>query len=264
MANGDECCGGKMGLAETIRYRAAIYAAVYSPPEAIPRAQAAEVYARLAAAVFPELSLEYVPAAGEKPFKLLMREKQGRRADTVIVDMPSQQGLRLLLDQTWPESFVVAKEKADMTFQLCDPFVSERQVDLVEARIRAQVSTGEKSAMDYLVRKLVGQKSKLASLGTVEHLGLHCEIALDLPATTPLSAPKREVKIERLREEPSSLYIEVMSNWGRVALPPNQGKAKEPRLMPGPLSNGQEKPSAYLAEVGAYIEEQVCSFLEGL
>ena len=254
-----------MKLAETIRYRAAIYASVHVPPETISRAQATDFYNRLADEGFPQLSLEYVPSTESSPFKVLMREKEGRRTDTIVVDVHQKHGLRLLVDQAHPESFEVACRKADIVAKLYSPFVSDRQADLVEARIRAQVSTGKKSAIDYLIRKLVkDSENKLTRLGSMSHFGIRYEIAPEFPAAGPLSAPKREVQIEQLREETGSLHVEVMSNWGRMALKPIEEKPGEAQLVQGPLSIRREEPSRYLREISEYIEGQVCPFLEEL
>jgi hypothetical protein len=232
--------------------------------------------------VFPRLELRYTPAEPtlcvggaapaeeEKPFKVVMQEKgEGRRTDTLTVDI-HQGSLRIMLDQTWPESFDVGCRKADEVLNAFGESVerlSECEIALVEVRLRAQVPIGKGTSEGYLVSKMMGDRAgSLQELGNVSFFGVHYEVAPSEGVISgPLDSPGRQVTVEPLRQEKGALYIEVMSNWGRSAMRLIPGKPGQAELIPGPLMSLEgetPKPSAYMAEVRSYVEESLCPFLE--
>jgi len=253
-------------IADRLQYRAAVYAAVYTPPLRLTRDQAMGLYKRIAESGFPKLKLEYNPDENEKPFKIIMEEKgEGRRIDKITVDI-FQGRLRLSIDQAWPDSFDVACKKADQIVEVFGEIVSECEVQISEARVRAQVPIGVSSSKDYMISTLMPTVSaRLRNLGQIKFLGLRLQTAPELVGlSSHLDAPSREVTIEPLRQEPGFLYLEVMSNWGRQALRPVPEKPGQAELVPGPLTllSGPLKPSDYLGEVRGYIEDNLCPFLE--
>jgi len=193
---------------------------------------------------------------------------EGRRTDTLTVDT-HQGSLRIMLDQTWPESFAVGCRKAD---EVLDAFKESVEtfdgceIALVEVRLRAQVPIDKGTGKDYLVTKMLGERGRaLQELGNVSFFGVHYEVAPSEGVINgPLDSPGRRVTVEPLRQEEGALYIEVMSNWGRHAMRMIPGKPGQAELIPGPLSSEAEKPkpTAYLNEVRSYIEELLCPFLE--
>lgn len=256
-------------LAENIQYRAAIFAALYTPALLLTRDQATGFYSKVADRMFPKLELQYTPAEEGKPFKVVMKETgEGRRMDTLTVDI-HQGSLRIMLDQTWPESFAVGCRKADEVLDVFGETVerfSECEIALVEVRLRAQVPIGKSTGKGYLVSKMMGDRAgSLQELGNVSFFGVHYDVAPSEGVISgPLDSPGRQVTVEPLRQEEGALYIEVMSNWGRHAMRMIPGKPGQAELVPGPLSVEGEtpKPSAYLAEARSYIEESLCQFLE--
>jgi hypothetical protein len=260
-------------LAENIQYRGAIFAALYTPPLLLTRDQATGFYSKVADRVFPRLELQYTPAEEGKPFKVVMKETgEGRRTDTLTVDIPvdiHQGSLRIMLNQTWPESFAVACRKADEVLDVFGESVErlgECEIVLVEVRLRAQVPIRKGTSKGYLVSKMMGDRAvSLEELGNVSFFGVHYDVAPSEGVISgPLDSPGRQVTVEPLRQEEGALYMEVMSNWGRHAMRMIPGKPGQAELVPGPLSVEGEtpKPSAYLAEVRSYIEESLCPFLE--
>jgi hypothetical protein len=253
-------------IERNINYRAAIYAALYTPPKGITRESATSLYNDIAQRAFPKLALAYTPAEDEKPFSIVMEQKsEGRRTDTVTVDL--YQGLlRLQFHESWPDSFDVACKRADEVASAMAQAVPECQVQLVEARIRAQVPIPEKSGNDFLISRLMPQKKgAISGLGPISHFGIRYEVRPDESEMTgPLASPGREVSVEALKQEQGALYIEVMSNWGRVALRMSPDMSGQAEIAPGPLSTSAElpPPSSYLGEVKNYIETSLCPFLE--
>ena len=198
-----------------------------------------------------------------------MQEKsEGRRTDTLTVDI-HQGFLRIMLEQTWPDSFAVACRKADEVLAVFKESVEgfdDCEISLVEVRLRAQVPIGKGTSEDYLVSKMMGDRAgSLHELGNVSFFGVHYGVAPSEGVIIgPLDSPGREITVEPLRQEEGFLYLEVMSNWGRHAMRMIPGKPGQAELIPGPLSSEAEKPNptAYLDEVRSYIEESLCPFLE--
>ncbi len=254
-------------LRQNVKYRSVVYAALFTPPISISRTTATALYGKLAERAFPKLGLEYVPAEQERPLSITMREcGEGRRTDEMKLDIHANT-LRAIMQQTWPDSFDVAAKKADEFMQVLDGFLGECEIQLLEARIRAQVPIQGSAAKDYLLDRLMPQeRARLVALGPISHLAIRYEVApAEGEVSGPLCCPGREVTVEPLRQEAGFLYLEVMSNWGRTALWPLASQPGQAELRPGPLgetSNGLPPPSEYLKEVKHYIEDCVCMFLE--
>jgi hypothetical protein len=255
-------------LERSVQYRAVIYAALYAPALRLTRDQATGFYSRLAERLFPKLSLQYMPAEEERSFRIVMEEKgEGGRRDTLTADI--HQGLfRLMLHQEWPDSFDIASRKADEVIGIFRESVAtlgDCEAHLVEVRVRAQVPVQQKSAKDYLVSRLMRDQSRdLDVLGPVAFFGFRYDVGPQGVFSSPLDSPAREVLVEPLRQEQGFLYLEVMSNWGRSAIQPLPDKPDQAELVPGPLSAADQlpKPSQYLGEVGNYLEQVLCPFLE--
>lgn len=257
-------------LQNTIKYRALIHAMVYAPAQAIPRDQATNLYNALAEEVFPGLGFKYTPEdrtkGRESPFRIeMVEEKRGER-NVILLDVPEAGGgksLRVLVQQLWPESSNVACQRADAVYARIRDIVGSREMQLVETRIRAQVATGQKRAVEFVGASLsAGKREKLASLGNVSHLGLVYECEPAFPVTDALGGAKRIVKVEPLREEKGWLFLEVMSQWGRRAVRPAEGDTGQTLLVPGPLELEVCPPSRYIEDAMAYTEETLCPFLE--
>ena len=257
-------------LAEHIRYRAALYAAIYAPPVKLTRDQATTLYKRLANEIFPNLQLQYVPETETQPFRISMKEADGPRVDTVIVDVQPTSALRLLVRQDWPDAFAIACKKADTVREVFDDTVQqapiEAQIELTEARIRADVPVGGDSAQKYLMARMMGEREHAPiGSGQLAHWGIHFEVRPSEPASEEsVAGPCRDVTVEPLRDDPTKLYLEVMSNWGRKAIRPHREKKGQLELVSGPLdvSGAVPQPSAHMEEVRSYIEKELCPFLE--
>ncbi|MHC5053223.1 MAG: hypothetical protein ACYTKD_00730 [Planctomycetota bacterium] len=253
-------------MADRIIYRGLVFAAVNAPPVPVPRKTAVQFYSRLTERLCPAASFQYVPPGegereGQLSFKVTVKEAEGRRFCNVTIDT-LQGGLRLLVDQGFPPTFTDGVERVNEIASAYRDVVSQSEPQLMEARIRAQVATNTASARDFIAGHLLKERATwLARLGSVSHFGLHYDIEPSGDAQGPLEAPARKVVAEPLKEDPTSIYLEVMSNWGRVRTRPAGDKIE---VVPtGPLSHGVETPSKYFEEVASYVREVLCPFLEG-
>ena len=246
-------------------YRSLVFASLYGPPVPISRAQAATFNERIAAQLFPHATFKYNPPKEPRKldFKVEIQEKDGKRGNLVVVDI-LHGALRCLVQQDYPESFTVAAEKADCVHKVFAPLACNTLAQVMEARVRVQVGTGTRSAQEFMAENVLGQRKGLVDdLGNVAFWGVKYEIAPAGVPSGPLEAPAREVTIEPLREERTSVYIEVMSKWGRTmgkADPEHPGTVQ---VASGPLGMEVLKPSDYFGEIRSYLTGTVFNFVRG-
>jgi hypothetical protein len=252
-------------LGSHLVYRSLIFSFVYGPPVPVTRKDASSFNESISE-LLPHASFKYSPpkAPDNLDFKVEIQQQEGRRREMVLVDV-FQGALRFLGQQDFPESSTIAYERADEMHKAMSELASSTTVQMVEVRIRAQLGTQKPSALKYLVESVLGEKAKRVSeLGNVNLLGLKYEVSPKDGASSPLDAPARQVVIEPLRDEQSSLYVEVMSKWGRVRATPVQGQPGTVRASPdGPLNVGVLEPSKYFEEVSAYVSGSICGFVGG-
>ncbi len=252
-------------LADRIQYRALIFAYLYGPPVPVTREEALRVFGSLSKSLCPTASFKYEPSEGENRlgFKVLISEKEGRRSCGITLDV-HMGALRMRVDQSYPSSFQDGCERADDILAVIRPLASQSEEQLVEVRVRAQTATNKDSAQEFIAANLLGgNAARLHRLGHLGHFGIRYEIAPEQKADGPLDRPAREVVVEPLREEGSSLYVEVMSKWGRALLRASKGGAGHDIVPGGPLTYSVLKPSQYFGEVSEYVTGTLCPFLEG-
>src|SRR5208283_5093256 len=106
----------------------------------------------------------------------------------------------------WMESFAIARKKADMVElafrEVIGQSIPSCEIQLAEARVKAQIPVGEGVGLAYLTNRLMGAgSSDLANLGNVSFLGLRYEIVpAEFSTESALAAPCREVTVEPLRD----------------------------------------------------------------
>ena len=249
------------------KYRCLVYAFIYGPPVQITREQGSSLSDKIARDFLPRASFQYFPSSepGKHDFKISIQEKDGRRSVAITVGL-MQGALRFLVDQAWPESFKVACDTADGITRLFTPFVEGRtELQLAEARLRVQVGTETESAQAFLLKALFSRRAQeLSGLGNVAHFGIKYDVTPTPGPTGPLDAPFRQVAIEPLREEDTSLYVEAMSNWGRILAQAVPGQPGAVKAVPsGPLTFGVRPPSEYLKDIEKYLVAKVYPFLRG-
>ena len=94
-----------------------------------------------------------------------------------------------------------------------------------EVRLRAQYSTRSNSGLAFLKKKVLGLPDEFIS-GLGEPLSF-CSVNLEVEGRQPaggdqIEGAKRKLLIEVLREDPTSVYLELVSQWPQLApLPRN-------------------------------------------
>ncbi len=235
-------------------------------PRFFAREEASQVHGRVCDALhYDDLSFRYgtseapaivvspVPAspAQSKGFSITLERKEGRGAYVVTIDNPGVfNPIRLLLSYTWPQSLEQAKEHFDLTSQsVLASLTGPWQLVMAEVRLRTQCSVQQNDALQFITDKMLRLSPEwLAGLGRPLSIGsvkLEVEAA---PHTRSLDNPKRELTIEVLREDPSNLYLELMSQWQQFSVMPRGTKIEVPSLR-----TIESKPSVYIAEALAYL-----------
>ncbi len=212
-----------------------------------------------------DIGFKYQPGepqpSGERTFSIHLTREDGRQRFTVEIDQQAnQQPIRLLLGYEWPASNEVVFGDFDATCDAAFKVLGDGwQRVLAEARIRGQVHARGGSAVSFLSRDVLGV-SKGDRID--EHLSFTAikyeTVAAEFARGAELTNPKRDVSVEVLRQDPRSLYVEVMSQWPQVAISAD-GTV---RVDPGTIRSFQSSPSEYLLDTIGYTESVVLPFLD--
>lgn len=251
-------------LANSLRTRGIEVAYLFGPPRFVPRDEASQVHGRVCDALhYDDLTFRYstsetpipVPASQSKGFSITFERKEGRGAYAVTIDNPGVfNPIRLLLGYTWPQSLEQAKEQFDLTSEaVFSGLKGPWQLVMVEVRLRTQCSVQQDDALQFITSKMLRLSPEwLTSLGQPLALGsLKFEVEAG-PPVKPLSNPKRELSIEVLREDPSCLYLELMSQWQQFAVMP-----RGTTIEVANLRQIESKPSVYISEALTYLRDRI-------
>jgi len=203
------------------------------------------------------------PPAAEKSrgFSLQIERRIGRGTFTVTIDNASiQLPIRLLIEYVWPASVEQVTQDFDLvteaTFRALEgtwPRV------LAETRIRGQLEAAGGSALNFLSQRVLHLGTD--RLSRLEALPQFVSISFETPAghpteDDPLHQPKREVQLQVLREDPRSVYIELMSQWPQLALD-GQGDMTRVEIDARRIRQLNSEPSKYLDNSIEYLSERV-------
>lgn len=190
-------------------------------------------------------------------FSIQMERKLGRGGFKIALDNPNiDNPVRLLLEYTWPPSREHAYQDldtaAEAVFEALGP---NWQRVLAEARVRGHLEAQGGSAITFMTEHAL--RLDPARLSELEAPVSFLWIGLETPAgdptsEDPLRQPKREARLDVLREDPRSLYVELMSQWPQLAPASNGSLTLDARR----IRSFDNPPSAYLQNCMAYLSEQ--------
>ena len=216
-------------MQNSLRTRGVSFALLFGPSRILQREEAMKFHGAVCDKLgHDDISFQYhKPDLDQRPsadrFEIRLQRKEGRGGYTIVVDNSGiQKPIRLLISYDWPPS---PQHVAEVFDQVCDVTFKELEGNwqrvLAEVRLRAQCSVSEKDAVGYVTKRLLGLKAE-----AIERLGqplvfgsVKLEIASAGFAGDSLENPKREILLEVLREDPSNLYLEVMSQWSQFPDP---------------------------------------------
>jgi len=254
-----------MALDYSLTTREVIFAYLFGPPRLISRQEAMRFHDALCKALrVDDLLFKYQPVELPKPqgrgFACLFERKEGMGGFSVTLEysgIPAQP-LRLLMSYTHPASMPHASEWFDEAAAAffggtVDPPTWQRVV--AEVRLRAQCSTKSRDGLAFLRHHVLKLPEPwVRSLGQpLFFASAKIELAPSNAGDDPLALPRRELLIEVLREDPTSIYMELMSNWS--AFPDPAGPVHALNI--AQLRSILDKPSAYVDEASNYLARSV-------
>jgi len=192
----------------------------------VARAEASTLYDRICDALrLDDFTFKYTTATQEaapasRGFLIQLERKEGRGTFAVTIDNPNiQNPVRLLLVYTWPPSLEHVRDQLNLVATtVFDSLEGSWHKVHAEVRLRAQCGVRRASAVDYLRNEVLKLPPEwVDSLGQpLTFMSLRFDTASAKAVESSLDNPARELTIERLREDPKSLYFELVSKWLQV------------------------------------------------
>lgn len=252
--------------------RGVVFAYLFGPPRVLDRRVGMEIHD----AVCKELGVDdfafkyaAAPAGGDEPpdpsrgFSIQLQRKQGRGAFTITVDNQNIKApIRFFVQYTWPPTRAHVQEEIDAASDATFRVLGEGfQKVLAEARLRTQVEAHGGDATEFMLNRVL--RLNPDALERLEARPTFASMLFETPAGQPgeaesLKDPKREIKIEGLREDSRCLYVEVMSQWPQLAQPPEGALGVDPSM----IRKIDKLPSEYIANTEQYLSEHVMRFFE--
>lgn len=253
-------------LANALQTRAIRFAFVFGPPRPLPRETASAIHG----AVCDELgtddfSFRYQPVEsssvpggkeGVEGFQVEISRPEGRGGYQVLVDCKGgQQSIRLLIAHEWPTTaLALTCERFDLTAKAVFSKLGEPLVKVhAEARFHAQCrvkSHGLGFIKDHLLRT---EAPWLAAVGEpIVFAGVRLEVESGECEEDSLHGPGRDLSIEVLRDDPSLVYLEVVSKW--PAWDPSRKGGMVNVMERRPIDR---EPSEYVNEAYTYLQRVV-------
>jgi hypothetical protein len=253
-------------LANSFSLRGIKFAFLFGPPRFVEREEASRIHSNVCNATgFDDFSFKYSTIAPEarlasKGFSVVFERKEGRGTLAALIENKNiNSPIRILLEYIWPPTTQHVKENFDsISNTVFESLDGNWTKVLAEVRLHAQCNTRSNNGLSFLREKVLGLPQEYIS-GLGGPLSF-CSVKLKVDATQPqppqedqIEGAKREFLIEVLREDPTCVYLELVSTWPQVApLPRNQtGK-----IVIGSIRKIDSEPSAYIEEALSFLNEQ--------
>lgn len=248
---------------QSLQTRGVNFAFLFGPPRFVTRDEASKIHGAICDALgHDDITFQYETSGvsttrASKGFKITLNRKEGRGGFGCLLDNEGpNRPIRLLMTNDWPSSLQHVQERFDMIAKATFALLPEDiQKVMAEARLRAQCDVGKAGALQFMRERAIRfSKEGIDRLGEpLEFASIKLVAASSFNHGEPLAGPRREVTIEVLREDPQSLYIDLMSQWKQV---PDRVASHAPMVLPG-IRSIDKKPSAYIAEAHDFLENQV-------
>lgn len=250
-------------LAESLTTRSVLFAYLFGPPRMVGRQEASTIYDKVCEQLrIDDFTFQYESAKeSDSPqsqgFKIQLQRKEGRGSFGVTVDNPSiQRPIRLLVQYNWPPSLEHVHERCDLACgAVFDALKGNWQKVLAEVRLRAHCGDRDRNALSFLRQQFLRVPEPwIDSLGQpLAFITCRFHTASGGPIEEPLDSPTRELSVEVLREDPSCLYFELVTQWSQVPSPSvlRQGVA------PASLRQFTPQPSEYVKSEHEFLWERL-------
>lgn len=241
------------------------FAFLFGPPRFITRDEASKVYGAICDSThlddfsFKYSTIEPGGRLASKGFSIVLERKEGRGALVTTIDNKDiNDPVRILLEYTWPPSIDHAKEHFDgISKSVFECLKGDWTKVLAEVRLRTQYSARSKSGLTFLRKRVLGLPDQFIS-GLEGPLSF-CSVNLEVDGRQPagedqIEGAKRQLLIEVLREDPTSVYLELVSNWPQLAPSPRNQTGQ---IVVGNIRQIDSKPSEYIDEALSFLDKHV-------
>lgn len=256
-------------MEQSFRTRYLAFAYLFGPPRFVERTEAMQVYNAVSEALgFDDLTLKYAsPEAVAPPrsrgFQISLSRQEGRGGLTISVGNKSvQEPIQMLVTYTWPQApdYVnhLFDEASRAVFDTLRPPEGGWQRVMAEARVRGQCNVRQNNGLRFMRDSVLALPAEwLESLGEPLQLAsVRLEVGASAHSEDPLGGPRREFTIEPLREDPTGVYVELMSQWKQRA-----GHAESGGIINGGGTGSlPETPSSYVDETIEFLRERLSEF----
>jgi hypothetical protein len=248
------------------------FAYLFGPPRVLTRPEGLAVYDAVCNALgVDDLTFQYgsAPAGAEglgapagSGFLIQMQRQVGRGAFAIRIDNQNLQSpIRFLISWTWPPSREHASQDFDAAAEAAfNALGGTWQRVLAETRLHAQIEAHGGSALGFLLnRALRVDTEKLEGLQAPPN---YAAVMIETPPGDPsaddaLRQPKREIKLEVLREDGRSLYVELMSQWPQFAATVEAGQQGAVEVDARRIRRFEDPPSVYIRNSLDFLQERV-------
>ncbi|RJP35102.1 MAG: hypothetical protein C4547_09910 [Phycisphaerales bacterium] len=259
-------------LPNSLKTREIRCALLFGPPRFLSREAASAVHGAVCDALgvddlaFRYSSMDSQAAAASRGFKIEMDRKEGRGGFAIALDHAGGQAgdpIRLLMLYRWPPSMVHVSEVFDMASGAVFGTLEGRwQTVMAEVNLRAQCETAHRDGLRYVLDRCIKlPQAWVEGLGSpLAFASVGFEVNPAEVTQDPLDSPARNLKVEVLREDPSGLYIELVSRWTQLPLRPGAGPAipVDVRM----VRKFDQKPSAYVKNAQEFLIERIGALAE--
>ena len=241
------------------------FAYLFGPPRFLGRDEASGIHGAICDALrLDDLAFQYSSDEKTKPpaargFAVELRRKEGRGGFAVSVNMGGLSSpMRCLITWDWPPSLEHVKQQFDKTASaLFGQLEGPWQKIVAEVRLRSHCGVPEATALGFITGHMLRLSSDwLESLGKPLVFGsVQLQVAPSHDPEQPLQGPRRELTVEVLREDPRSLYLELMSQWPHMPAPTELGA----EFNVGKIRPILDKPSDYVEEAWAFLDSRLAA-----
>ena len=250
-----------MPTADAVLTREVIFAYLFGPPRVIRHEEVHPVHAALCRELtWEDISFQYKKTTrptipGEGPsggFSVEMARQEGRGGFRLALSGDGAEvPIKLLMSYVWPGSVESAKEAFKVSTQtVLNELNGPWTLVLAEARIRAECAIrspalkGSKFLRDTVVKLDPRFVDGMGGDPSFVAVTLENEEALPPSAEDPTANPRTELRVEVLRENPESLYMEGMRRWSQVPDSTTIARGDEISMQ---IRTVDPDPSAYIA-----------------
>lgn len=246
---------------ESVKTRGVHFAFLFGPPKVLTREEASQVHGNVCDELkLEDIAFKYTPVSESDPtqkslskgFSVVLERSEGRGGFRATIEgRGAQAPMKLLMEMRWPPSPAHVRDYFDMTSETVFATIEGKlQKVMAEVRLRVECAARGGEALRFIQEHLIRLTGKRADVlgDAIAFASVGLEVAPAEATRDSLAHPRRQIKVEVLREDPRSLYLELMSQW--TQLPVGKGEVDLGSVRPI-----DRKPSEYLSEAETFLTD---------